>query len=96
MHDVNATLKLIVGSSFFSSILFILIQCIYHFLQRSQAIERWGSMRETTNKHFKMTPRTSFYAILWAGLVPFGLLTLIKWDTRRRDLKKGVKPREHF
>ena len=53
-------------------------------------------MRETTDVHFKFTPKTSAYGILWAALVPLGLLTLIKWDTRRRDLKKGVKPREHF
>ena len=64
------------------------------FLQRDSAIERWGSMREKTVKHFKFTPYTSFLAILWAGVVPLGVYSLIKWDMHRKDKNKGIPPRK--
>ena len=67
-----------------------------HLLQVSQAIEKWGRMRETTVDHFKFTPRTSAYAILWAVAVPFGLFSLIKWHRRRKDVNKGITPRKLF
>ncbi len=64
--------------------------------QRSQAIEKWGSMREKTAQHFKFTPKTTFYAVLWAGIVPLAVWSLIKWDLRRKDRNKGVTPRTLF
>ncbi|KAL5457405.1 hypothetical protein EMCRGX_G034657 [Ephydatia muelleri] len=60
----------------------------YAKIERSNAIEKWSRMRERTVEHFKFTPKTSFYAIFWAALVPFGLYNLIKWDLRRQDIKK--------
>lgn len=63
-------------------------------IERSIAIEKWGLMRERTVEHFKFTPRTSAYAILWAILVPCGIYNLIKWERRRKDRAKGRKPSE--
>ena len=53
-------------------------------------------MREKTVQHFKFTPRTSFYAILWAGIVPFGVLSLLKWDMWRKDRNNGRPLRRLF
>lgn len=60
------------------------------------AIEKWGRMRETTNKHFKFTPRTTAYVLVWAVLVPFGVWRFIRWDVRRRDRAEGREPRDLF
>jgi hypothetical protein len=53
-------------------------------------------MRETTPKYFKFTPRTTFYALLWAGIVPFTFWSLVKWEMRRKDKMKGITPRKLF
>ena len=62
-------------------------------MQRSQAIEKWGRMRETTTEHFKFTPRTTLYAFFWAFVVPFGVYSLVKWERRRKDRLAGREER---
>lgn len=61
----------------------------YIAVQRSNAIERWGLMRERTADHFRFTPRTTLYCIIWAGLVPFALYSAIKWERQLQDRRKG-------
>ena len=61
--------------------------------QKSNAIEKWGKMRETTVEHFKFTPRTSAYAFIWALALPFGIYSLIKWHRRRKYIRKGLVPK---
>lgn len=58
-------------------------------IERSNAVEKWGRMREQTVQHFKFTPRTTTYCLIWAFLVPYGVLSVIKWERRRRDRMKG-------
>lgn len=97
MSDV-AVVPVKVGVTLCRSSYVIKFEVFYscHPTQRSNAVERWGSMRETTVNHFKLTPRTTAYAILWAGIVPFGLYSLIKWHVRRKDRLKGIEPRKHL
>ena len=45
-------------------------------LLRDPAIERWGSMREQTLRHFKFTPRTTRLGILFGLVVPWGIYEL--------------------
>ena len=53
-------------------------------------------MRENTLEHFKFTPRTTTYCVIWAGLVPFALWQLIKWERRYRWKTAGKPERPIF
>ena len=46
-------------------------------LRKDPAIERWALMRETTNVHFRWTPRTIGISLLWCGVVPVALYEFI-------------------
>uniref|UniRef100_A0A1X7VIU3 Complex I-B15 n=1 Tax=Amphimedon queenslandica TaxID=400682 RepID=A0A1X7VIU3_AMPQE len=65
-------------------------------IDRSNAIEAWGRMRETTNQHFKFTPRTTAYCVIWALLVPIGIWKIIKWERQYKDRAKGRPPKDLF
>jgi len=63
-------------------------------LLKDPAIEKWGKMRETTHLHFKLTPKTSFLAIIWGVLVPGSFYYLMKWDLHRQDAAAGRELRD--
>ena len=53
-------------------------------------------MRERTANHFRFTPRTTLYSVIWAGLVPFALYSAIKWERQRQDRKKGRPVKDYL
>jgi hypothetical protein len=65
-------------------------------IERSNALEKWGKMRETTDRHFKFTRRTTLYCVIWAGIVPFALYQTIKWERQRKDIVKGRPVKKYW
>lgn len=68
----------------------------YGTLMRDPAIERWGTMRERTQEHFKFRPRTVFLGVMWCAIVPAAYYFFLKWECRRKHLLSGKTPEEHL
>jgi hypothetical protein len=66
----------------------------YGELLHSEAIEKWGLMKERTIETFRVTPKTSFYGVVFGLLVPAGIYSLITWHKRRQDRLDGKPPRK--
>ena len=68
--------------------------CVYYLLiieslQKDDTIEKWGSMRENTYRHFHFTPRIVRFSLIWLVLVPVGLFALLL--TGREDTETNWK-----
>lgn len=68
----------------------------YATLLRDPAIERWGSMRETTQDHFKFRPRTVFLGVMWCAIVPAAYYFFLKWEIKQKHFLCGETPEEHL
>ncbi|XP_057307389.1 uncharacterized protein LOC130645420 [Hydractinia symbiolongicarpus] len=67
----------------------------YGGLIADPAIDRWMTMRETTTKHFKWTPKTFGLIVFWAGILPTSLYYFIKEEITNNYVAAG-KERPHF
>ncbi|XP_062510394.1 uncharacterized protein LOC134186434 [Corticium candelabrum] len=65
-------------------------------LLQSEAIERWGLMRERTFDTFRVTPKTAFYGFVFGLLVPAGIYSLLTWHKKRQDRLDGKPERKYF
>ncbi|CAB3978583.1 hypothetical protein AC249_AIPGENE15807 [Paramuricea clavata] len=68
----------------------------YASLIRDPAIERWGSMREKTQDHFKFRPRTIFLGVMWCAVVPAAYYFFLKWENKQKHFMTGKTPQEHL
>ncbi|XP_020904103.1 uncharacterized protein LOC110242460 [Exaiptasia diaphana] len=63
-------------------------------LIRDPAIERFGWIRENSDKYFRFRPRSVFYCVIACLVVPGTLYLGIKKMQRDKDIKAGRKPRD--
>ncbi|XP_031557766.1 uncharacterized protein LOC116294320 [Actinia tenebrosa] len=63
-------------------------------LIRDPAIERFGWIRENSDQFFRFKPRTVFYSVMVALVVPGALYFGLKKMQRDADIKAGRPPRD--
>ncbi|XP_046849562.1 uncharacterized protein LOC124443080 [Xenia sp. Carnegie-2017] len=68
----------------------------YGSLIRDPAFERWGSMRENTQQHFKFRSRTIFLGVMWCAVIPGAYFLFLKWERKRKHFLTGKTPQEHL
>jgi len=59
-------------------------------LKTDAAIERWGSMRETTVQHFRMNKRTGLQFAIFGVIIPVAIYELSVLSAVRRDARPGA------
>ncbi|KNC77345.1 hypothetical protein SARC_10194 [Sphaeroforma arctica JP610] len=64
-------------------------------IKKSQAIEDWGKMRESTVEPFLMTPKNALLSFIFGLLVPAALLKGVLGAQHARDAEVG-KPRKDY
>eukprot|EP00056_Hartaetosiga_gracilis_P018277 m.10375 g.10375 ORF g.10375 m.10375 type:complete len:72 (-) comp6580_c0_seq1:293-508(-) len=63
-------------------------------LKVDPAIERWGSMRETSARHFKVTRTAARNGLIWGLVVPLALYELSIVEFNKRAEASG-QPRKY-
>ncbi|EGD79406.1 hypothetical protein PTSG_09818 [Salpingoeca rosetta] len=58
-------------------------------LKVDPAIERWGAMRETTVRHFRITPKTARQGFLWGLVVPLIIYEGAISEMKKRAVARG-------
>eukprot|EP01134_Creolimax_fragrantissima_P000992 CFRG0992T1 len=64
-------------------------------IKKSQAIERWGAMRESTIEPFVFTPKNTILSFIFAGLVPYAIFCGLLGSQHERDAELGKAPKKY-